>query len=340
MAAQRFLDAHPNANLVILEKYGDIMGFSDCRRMHDGFWTQCTHGLSEFSDLPMTRPHKADAVTVFYRAKYTTGYREEYCTWQDERGRCLCDCMVFNANLDSVRKVNNAWNVRVEAAVFATTKLMVANGLLPGKEIFGGAIVHTEGFGDSKMMENSEIKRLVVILAGKSAANVVYMGAKSGKVVHWVNRANGREHAFFASGRGKGPSENAAHTRIVASIGQSIFDSENGWTNFLQQSWVGRWLVRKLPSNQDRNVREEANYHGLNTPKSFDRLEYETAFFWQNSPGDLLHHDDFWDTVALDVHVHHDQVKSLDGNLVRLEGSQEIECDTIVCDTGWVPSLQ
>jgi dimethylaniline monooxygenase (N-oxide forming) len=167
--------------------------------MYDGFWTQWTHGLSEFSDLPMTRSHETDCYHGFYRAKYTTGYLEEYCNRQDESGRYLCDRMVFHANVDSVRKVNNAWNVRVEAAVFATKRLMVASGLLQGKEIFCGAIVHTEGFGDSKMMENSEIKRLVVIVAGKSAADAVFMGVKSGKVVHWVIRANGREHAFFAS---------------------------------------------------------------------------------------------------------------------------------------------
>lgn len=54
----------------------------------------------------------------------------------------------------------------------------------------------------------------------------------------------------------------------------------------------------------------------------------------------MLHHDDFWDTISANVYVHRDQIRSLDKNIVRLEGGGELECDAIVCGTGWNPSLQ
>lgn len=65
-----------------------------------------------------------------------------------------------------------------------------------------------------------------------------------------------------------------------------------------------------------------------------------SRFFWQNGPGGLIHHDDFWDTISSAVYVHRDEIRSLDYNVVKLQGGGNIECEAIVCATGWIPSLQ
>ncbi|KAL1603430.1 hypothetical protein SLS60_005017 [Paraconiothyrium brasiliense] len=185
--------------------------------------------------------------------------------------------------------------------------------------------------------------KLMVLGAGKSAADVVYEGVKNGKEVHWVIRTTGTGPSFFASARGKGPFKNAfeaAHTRVIASLGPSIFNSENRWTNFLQHSQLGRFLVEQVLAKQDQAIRNEADYHGRDKTKGFDQLEYDTPFFWQNGPGGLIHHDDFWDIISSNVYIHRDQVKSLDKNLARLDGGEELACDALVCGTGWTPSLK
>lgn len=203
--------------------------------------------------------------------------------------------MVFNANIQSVKKIDGIWNVSGEAGTFIAPKVMVASGLcslpnmptLPGKESFGGPIVHTEGFGDAQIMGTSEIKKLVVLGGGKSAADVVYEGVKNGKEVHWVIRTTGTGPSFFASGKGRGPFRNAfeaAHTHIVASLGPSIFNRENGWTNFLHHNWIGRLLLEKVLAKQDQDIRNEADYHGRDRTKGFDQLEYETALALCLSP--------------------------------------------------------
>jgi dimethylaniline monooxygenase (N-oxide forming) len=63
-------------------------------------------------------------------------------------------------------------------------------------------------------------------------------------------------------------------------------------------------------------------------------------FFWQNGPGGLVHHDDFWDQVAENVQVYRDEIKSLNEKVVRLEGGLEFPCDAILCGTGWHPSIE
>lgn len=197
--------------------------------------------------------------------------------------------MESHTNIQSIRKVEEIWYVESETMTYTAPKVMIASGLcsvpkmplLLGQYTFGGTIVHTEGFGETKIMEDSKITKIVVLGAGKSAADVVYDAVKHAKEVHWVIRTTDTGPSFFASGKARGPYKNAfeaAHTRTVASLGPSIFNGANLWTRFLQQTRLGRWIVGKLLAKQDQNIRNEANYHGRDSTKGFDQLEYQTPY--------------------------------------------------------------
>jgi dimethylaniline monooxygenase (N-oxide forming) len=69
-------------------------------------------------------------------------------------------------------------------------------------------------------------------------------------------------------------------------------------------------------------------------------LIHSFRFFWQNGTGGLLHHDDFWDIIATNVQICRDEILSLEKGKIQLEGGGEIQCDAILCGTGWKPSLQ
>lgn len=236
----------------------------------------------------MARPPEDDCYHDFYRARYTTDYLYQYCDREDNRGRTLRDRMIFDTNVRSVRKIYDKWIIRSDSTTLYAPKVMIASGLcsqpkvpsLCGKERFSGPIVHTEDFGESQIMKDPGITKLLVVGAGKSAADVVYEGVKNGKEVHWVIRSTGTGPAVFASGKGKGPYKNAfeaAHTRAVASLGPSIFNSDNPWTRFLQHNRSGQWLLSKMLAKQDQAIRHEADYYGRDSTKGFPQLEYETA---------------------------------------------------------------
>jgi dimethylaniline monooxygenase (N-oxide forming) len=144
-----------------------------------------------------------------------------------------------DVGVDSIQRIGDLWHVCRQSDTFSATKVMVATGIcclsnmptLVSKESFGGLIVHTEGFGDTKIMDTPDIKNLVALGAGNPAADIVYEGLEKGKTVHWVIRT------LTGTGRGKGPFKNAfeaAHTRIVSSLGPSIFNPRNCWTKLLQ----------------------------------------------------------------------------------------------------------
>jgi dimethylaniline monooxygenase (N-oxide forming) len=57
--------------------------------------------------------------------------------------------------------------------------------------------------------------------------------------------------------------------------------------------------------------------------------------FWQNGTGGLLNRADFWETIAPNVRIYHDDVLELDKRLVRLKGGDEVPTDILLCGTGW-----
>jgi hypothetical protein len=203
--------------------------------------------------------------------------------------------------------------------------------------------MHSESFGESDIMSSDHIKRIVVIGAGQSASDIIYDAVKHGKEVTWVIKADGSGPVFLVEGKGIGPYKNAfeaASTRILSSMSPSIYNGQNLWTNFWHGTRIGTSIIQRLIKSSDEGIRNLANYKGRASTKGFEKLEYDTPYFWGNGPGGILHHDDFWEQIANHVSIHRDQVQSVDAGMVRLESGTQVPCDAIVCGTGWIPSIE
>ncbi|KAF2687279.1 FAD/NAD(P)-binding domain-containing protein [Lentithecium fluviatile CBS 122367] len=345
IAAQRYLDVHSQTRLVILEKDKHVGGVFSQSRTYGVFWTQWTVGLSEYSDMPMQRPPESDCRNDFYRAKWTTHYLEQYVDRKDEQGHTLRDRIRFGIDVENIKKVRTSWKISCKDAAgsthtFDAKKLLIASGLtsvpdmpfFSGAEEFEGPILHSGDFGarEHDILSSEGIKKIAIIGGGKSSADMLYSAVKAGKEVSWIIRTTGTGAAM--------PNE-AASSRIVASISPSIFNAKNWWTYFLHSTSVGTWLLRCLIAKMDAEVRNEANYKGRESVKGFEKLEYDAPLFWQNGTGGLLHHHDFWDLVAKNVYIYRDTVTSASKGLVHLSSGESLQCDAILCGTGWIPSL-
>lgn len=66
----------------------------------------------------------------------------------------------------------------------------------------------------------------------------------------------------------------------------------------------------------------------------------KSRIFWQNCTGGLLNHEDFFETIAKNVPIYSVEIATREKDLIRLDTSEEITSDVILCGTGWVPSLQ
>ncbi|MCJ1433385.1 monooxygenase [Xylographa pallens] len=105
-AAKFYLDIHPQAQLVILDKDSCVGGTWNSRRSYDSFWTQWTVGTAEFSDAPMSRPPEEDMYYEFSKAKHTTKYLEGYVDQQKRAGTTalVTALACSHTTLDSIKR--------------------------------------------------------------------------------------------------------------------------------------------------------------------------------------------------------------------------------------------
>jgi len=208
--------------------------------------------MAEFSDMPMKRPPEEDCKSDCFKAKYTTQYLESYVDHMLHAGRSLRDRIQFGIHVQSIEKIGNNWLLSCkdsadQSVVFSASKLMVANGEnslpsvpdIPGAESFGGLVLHSEKFGESSVISDDKIQHITVIGAGKSAADIVYEGAKAGKTISWIIRKTGTGPGFFAPLDMKTPYRNsveAAMTRIMSSLQLSLLNRDGWWSWFLHST--------------------------------------------------------------------------------------------------------
>ncbi|KAI2618008.1 hypothetical protein GGS26DRAFT_596021 [Hypomontagnella submonticulosa] len=128
-------------------------------RIYPSFWTQWTHGIEGFSDMPVERP---PCVRDLVRVEYTAKYLEDYVKNTGHAGQALRDRIQFNTHVGSVEK-----------------------------EHFNGKIIHSVDYGQSDVIQDKYIQHVAVNSAGKSAADMVYETVKAGNTVSWIIHETG-----------------------------------------------------------------------------------------------------------------------------------------------------
>ncbi|KAF1963162.1 FAD/NAD(P)-binding domain-containing protein [Byssothecium circinans] len=351
VAAQRYLDAHPTSRVAILEKGHCVGGVFGGERLYPGFHTQWTIGLSEFSELPMVRPPQEDCIGDSYKAKYSMQYLEEYAAKMTHNGTTLNERVKFGMRVESVKKVEGIWHIECmldgeKSTFFSAEKMMVATGAFDrpyipqfqNREAFKAPIIHSADFGASNILSDPDTKRVTIVGAGKSAADILYESIREGKKVTWIVR----EPGFFAPTDLPSPYANvleASQTRAMSFLQPSVLHEDGWWVWFLHRTWIGIALVNLIFGLVDKEAKKRANYHGRPEVKNFEKLEYSPSIFWQNNTGGALHHDDFWDLIAENVSINRAAIISLSDHKIHLDNGEEILCDALLLGTGWKSSL-
>ena len=262
-------------------------------RNYASFWSQTGLRMTEYSDKPMILPEGEDTYHDTFRAKDVTKYLEEYIDEHRYLDRTLRDRMLFSICVKRIEKseAQDAWTVQAtdrqtnKACEFKTHRLMIASGLtsepnmpdFSGRETFKGPMLHSENFGNSSILTSPGIKYVVVVGGGKSAADMVYALAKAEKSVFWVVRKPGTGPGAFIDIKGHGRYKNAAEigcTRLMTSLGPSAYPTSKWKDAWVHRTKSGRAVLDKVWANADRDIRNEANYHGRKDARSgFKDLE-------------------------------------------------------------------
>ncbi|KAK7972510.1 hypothetical protein PG988_006644 [Apiospora saccharicola] len=350
IAAQRLLQAHPETQLVLLERDYCVGGVWGERRIYPSFWSQWTHGIAEFSDMPMERPPAEDCMQDLFRAKYTTKYLESYVDNMRHCGKTLRDRIQFNTQVKSIKKDNGKWkiecldvNTKSQRSLWSS-RLMMANGQASvpnvphfcGQDQFDGTIIHSIDFGKSDVIQDQSMEHVAVIGGGQ-------VGCRHG-TVSWIIRKTGNGSlgtAALAPIDLPTPYRNgveASQARIMASLQPSyLIPYRSWWTWLLHSTRLGAKLVGKIFAILDGAVRNSAGYRERKSDKGFEKLEYDIDIIWQNGTAGGCHFADFWSLVAEKVYVHRASVKLLGGRELYLDDDNgtHFPCDTLLLGTGW-----
>ena len=245
--------------------------------------------------MPMACPPDEDTHHEFFKSKHTTQYLEKYIDHHRFAGRSLRDRIVFNFTVNSITKLEGKWIISgrdssMAVKDYCATKVIVASGLTsvpniptsPGKDIFKGTILHQLDFGQSRILSSPEVKHVTVLGGAKSAADMVYESVKAGKSVSWVIRASGTGPGFFSStesnAKSSGPYQNQheiAFTRMAATLTPTFFE-DSWWMKFLHRTRFGMWLVDKVWTRIDSEVRRSMKSAASEALEGFENLEHHT----------------------------------------------------------------
>lgn len=250
-----------------------------------------------FSGQPIKRPPKHETHFDFFPAKYVTQYLSEYVDQQIYHGRSIRQRMLFHTKVTKVDflAVTSQWQIFCDGnpQPLLARKLLVAAGLtsqanmpgLPDQEAFRGTIIHHVDFGKSSILKDSQVKHVAVLGGAKSAADVAYAAAKSGKMVSWIIRKSGNGPAHFASAKGIGPYKNSnelLYTRLTATLTPSIWNRQNWLPGFLHGTWIGRRVIDWIWDRFESGSRSEAGFgekRGAGALESgFANLEPDTSY--------------------------------------------------------------
>jgi dimethylaniline monooxygenase (N-oxide forming) len=249
--------------------------------------------MSGFSDVPLTVPSGAEVFNDIFEAKYVTEYLENYLDNHVYAEIPLRDRVITGFAVSKVDKVHDSWTV--EGALlsdgvqqsFKTRRLIVATGMtaaprmpnFAGQDLFAGPILHQKEYGQFLAERPSQHRKVAVLGAGKSAADIVYGLVKAGNEVHWIIRKSGKGPGAFTNPAesAKGPFLNdpeLAATRLFATLSPGIFTQQSLWTRFLHNTSMGEKILKGVWSGADEKCKRIGNFHGREGAlEGFDQLE-------------------------------------------------------------------
>ncbi|KAL8813078.1 MAG: hypothetical protein Q9200_000545 [Gallowayella weberi] len=307
--------------------------------------------------MSMPQPPEEDMHNGVFKAKYTSQYLESYIDQRAYAGKSIRERIAFGFNVQNIKKENGGWFISGRDAAgerhLKTSKLIIASGLtsvsnmprLPSQEAFGNPIIHQKDFGQSTVLSSPGLNKIAVLGGAKSAADLVYDCVEAGKKVTWIIRKTGTGPGYFL------PADSSisprtvyalSTARIMSGLSPSLFNADSWWNRLMHRTRMGRKQLVKFWDAADKVVAESPNFNdrGSDARKNgFQNLKPLTPVFWQNQPGGLINRPSFWDTIAQNVQVYHEDIQELRKGTIRLKNGEDVHSDAIFCGTGWIPSL-
>ncbi|KAF7879280.1 hypothetical protein EAF04_000477 [Stromatinia cepivora] len=122
---------------------------------------------------------------------------------------------------------------------------------------------------------------------------------------------------------------------LFAALSPSCFTPQTWVSRFIHQSSIINGIVSKIWKGADEDAAKLAHFEREDALAGSSGLKPESEIYWCNGPMGLIHHDDFWETVAKNVKVYRGDIQRLEPRAIILEDGTEVVTDMLLCGTGW-----
>jgi cation diffusion facilitator CzcD-associated flavoprotein CzcO len=350
--AKTYHEAYPEATIRIFDSASSIGGVWAKERLYPGLKTNNAIGSYEFSDFPMV-PEKYG----LQRGQHIPGfvvhqYLNDAAEYFDISGLLHFDTKVDAAT----RNDDRTWTITCSMKTandgskpqhIIANKLVVATGLtskpfipyIKGQELFEGPILHSRHLKD-RADDLVAAQNVVVIGGNKSAWDVCYGVASSGRTAHMVLRPSGG-----------GPSwvwplnlepfntslSSLSRTRFFTLFDPWPFDKSRFLgliRQFLHQWALGRWITMQFWNMLGKGVRRQHRYD--DSYNSMKLAPWYSVYWMGNSLG-VHNYETSWFDLARkgNINIHIANIESISETTVRLSNDDIRNADALVCCTGW-----
>ena len=350
--AKTYHEAYPEATIRIFDSASSIGGVWAKERLYPGLKTNNTIGSYEFSDFPMV-PERYN----LRRGQHIPGsVVHEYLSDAAEHFE-ISKFLQFETKVEAAeRNDDRSWTIsyftRADIAVpqpqhVITNKLVVATGLtsepfipyIKGQELFEGPILHSRHLKD-RADDLAAAQNVVVIGGNKSAWDVCYSVASSGRTAHMVLRPSGGGPSWVwplnleSFNTSLSP---LSSTRFFTLFDPWPFDKSRFLgriRQFLHQWTLGRCITAQFWKFLGNSIRRQNEYEEtFNTKK----LTPWYSTYWMGNSLGVHNYETSWFDLARrgNINVHIANVDSLSETAVKLSDGEVKDVGALVCCTGW-----
>ncbi|KAK2736279.1 hypothetical protein FQN57_000809 [Myotisia sp. PD_48] len=352
--AKTYLQLNPTVNLVVLESQESVGGVWAEERLYSGLRMNNEFGSYEYGDFPMDGAKygvkKGQHIPGNVVHRYLRAYSDEYHVHPRIR---------FKSTVTTIEKSGKkGWAIHYDTddhpgCQIFTSKLVIATGVtsapaipkLRGAEDSEINVIHSKYLKTwEKKIQNSQ--RIAILGGGKSAYDVAHLAASKGVEVSWIIRGSGQGAAWMVPSKValKKNIEELVSTRACSWMSPCVWGDAHRFQTvrwFLHGTRIGRWMVSLFWIFFANYLVRLAGY---DRHPDTQKLKPWIDVFWSaNSLSVLNHPGDIFEFVRQGkIKVYISDVSHLAQHSVVLANGQSIECDFLVCSTGWkgLPSMR
>ncbi|KAF2483979.1 hypothetical protein BDY17DRAFT_352592 [Neohortaea acidophila] len=338
-AAHTFLTIDPDLSLLVVDPKSTIGGVWSKEQLYPGLRTNSVQGYFEFSDYPVLAADVGVKRRAHISGNQMHAYLENFAKHFDLNRHIRLCTEIIRAREDGAENGDAGWTLDCESSNPGDGESM---STIRCKKLFKGPVVHTFDLGRAApgIVDDENVKNVVVIGGAKSAHDAVYIFASAGKHVDWILPSRGAVPMAKPSSKLGSWTifvEAVLMFRPITWLGPAPWSVGDGFgwiRRFLHGTSLGNRLVKGYWETTGGQALQESGI--MDNQKAQVLLPRDTPMFYGTQVSALNYDTNFYDLLNENkVSVATGKIDYIDGSRIHMDSGDVLNTDAIILATGY-----